>query len=99
MVLFSLSGGAAYPCGQVFAGWGPGTSAGELLISLQAGLRLPNSGPLPWNGPGEATRHSIPIPADTALAGLTFFVQAVLRDPTVPRGIVLSAGLDLVLGY
>lgn len=99
LVLFSLAPAAGFPCGSVIPGYGPGNAAGELLLALQPGLRLPNSGPLPWLGPDQPSVHTLPIPPDPSLAGRSFVVQALLRDPGVPRGIVLSGALDLVLGY
>lgn len=99
LVLFSLAPAQGFPCGTLFPGFGPGTAAGEILVSLQAGMRLPNSGPISWLGPGEPALHVVAIPPDATLVGRAFHAQALLRDAGVPKGIVLSQALDLVLGY
>jgi hypothetical protein len=43
--------------------------------------------------------HRVHLPANASLAGLTIHTQALLGDPTRPDRVVVTNGLDLLLGW
>jgi hypothetical protein len=88
-----------YPCGFVLPGLGAASGSGsELLVSLAGGdlFALKYGGA--WNGPGQPLSFSHAVPAVTAILGVTLYTQGLLVDATTGV-LVLSEGLDLVVGY
>lgn len=97
----SLAPAPGYPCGVVIPGWGsPAGIGSELLIDPQGAnliLLLPIKF---WLGPSSPCNYSIAIPADSVLSGLNLFAQGALLAPSIAGlQILLSDGLDLVIGY
>ncbi|MBK8095755.1 MAG: hypothetical protein IPK26_01525 [Planctomycetes bacterium] len=52
------------------------------------------------NGTATTVGFAMPVPASAAFAGLRFFAQAFVHDPTAnPAGVAATAGLRLEVGY
>ena len=57
-------------------------------------------GHLANNGAAAAVEFATPIPASAAFAGLRFFAQGFIHDPTAnPVGVIATAGLRVDVGY
>ena len=80
-----------FPCGPLLGGFGSG-GPGELLIAAPALITSAQ----PWS-PGSPARHSVILPPLPTLAGAPIYTQALFLDPG-PAGLVLTEGLDLIVG-
>ncbi|QDU68514.1 S8 family serine peptidase [Engelhardtia mirabilis] len=85
----------ALPCGVSLPGFGPGDTAGALLIGLGGNI-LASSGPLPMVG-GDAAVYPFAVPGNPALAGFKVYAQALMFDPAGSDQ-YLSEALAITLG-
>jgi len=102
VLLVAVQPSAAHPCGLALPGWGMagGGAAGELLISHlpTTPVVAPILGPAWFGTPAEIV---LPGPAPgSGLAGLEFYVQGFLWDPTAAGGVQfgLTDALALTVG-
>jgi plastocyanin len=102
LLAVSTAADPAYPCGTPVPGYGmaaPGT-AGELLIGLGGPNPLFVLGPAVWGGAGTPAAIPVTIPSDPTLAGLAFYFQGLMADPTFTSGIPLAMteGMEATIG-
>lgn len=96
---FAKAADANFPCGTLVSNYGMAGGPGELLIRLAGAQKLTRLSAT-WAGAGTPAEFPVPIPADTALMGSSFFAQGLILDPTVAQGIKfgLTNALETVIG-
>jgi hypothetical protein len=93
----SLGPSLQMPCGPLVPGYGLAGSPAELLIDLSLLiLTLPAAGP--WVGPGLPVTATQALPNNPGLLGLTVFSQGLWLTPGPSPQVLMTNGIDLLLG-